>query len=373
MIRQQKSQILKDLQKKMVLLVGPRQSGKTFLAKDVATSFKNSLYLNFDDIKDRSIIVNQTWTHKNDLIIFDEIHKMEGWKNYVKGVFDTKPEGQSILVTGSARMDIFNRVGDSLAGRYFIHHLLPLSLSELTQAGEIADINKLSYHGGFPEPYFTENLIDANRWRKQYIDGLLSIDVFEFDNIYNLKAIRTVFELLRSKVGSPISYKSIAEDVGISSTTVKRYIQILEAIYVIFSVTPYSKNIARSLLKEPKIYFFDTGLILHNEGAQFENLVAVSLFKSISARNDYKAEECALHYLRNKDGQEVDFAITSNQNIEQAIEVKVSDDNISKSLKYFYTKYKIASTQIVKYLKREYIADGIEVLEANRFLSNLYL
>ncbi len=373
MIRQQKNQILKDLQKKMVLLVGPRQSGKTFLAKDISKSFKNSLYLNFDDIKDRSIIMNQAWTNKNDLIIFDEIHKMENWKNYIKGVFDTKHEGQSILVTGSARMDIFNRVGDSLAGRYFIHHLLPLSLSELAQAGEIADIERICHHGGFPEPYFTEGLTDANRWRKQYIDSLLNIDVFEFDSIYNLKAMRTVFELLRHKVGSPVSYKSIAEDVGISSTTVKKYIQILEAVYVVFSITPYSKNIARSLLKEPKIYFFDTGLISHQEGAQFENLVAVSLFKSVLARADYKAEECTLHYLRNKEGQEIDFAIANNHEIEQAIEVKVSDDSISKSLKSFHTKYQVPSMQIVKYLKREHKADNIEVLDARGFLTNLYL
>ena len=129
MIRAQKNIILNDLEKKIVLLVGPRQSGKTWLAKDIAKSFKNSLYLNYDQIKDRKIIHDQSWLDNTDLLIFDELHKMDDWKNYIKGVFDTQPESMSILVTGSARLDIYDHVGDSLAGRYFRHRLLPLSLT----------------------------------------------------------------------------------------------------------------------------------------------------------------------------------------------------------------------------------------------------
>src|SRR3972149_7285826 len=109
MKRFQKQAILDDLQKKMVLIVGPRQAGKTWLAKDIALSFKNSVYLNYDQILDREIINAQSWLPTTDLLILDELHKMEGWKNYFKGVYDTKPELMRILVTGSARLDIYNQ------------------------------------------------------------------------------------------------------------------------------------------------------------------------------------------------------------------------------------------------------------------------
>jgi predicted AAA+ superfamily ATPase len=373
MIRAQKNIILNDLEKKIVLLVGPRQSGKTWLAKDIAKSFKNSLYLNYDQIKDRKIIHDQSWLDNTDLLIFDELHKMDDWKNYIKGVFDTKPESMRILVTGSARLDIYDHVGDSLAGRYFRHRLLPLSLSELRQCAQDSNIDKLLERGGFPEPYFASSIAEANRWRLQYINSLLSTDIFEIEAIHDLRAMRLVFDLLRNRVGSPISYQSLAEDVCVSPTTIKKYIQILEAVFIIFSVTPYSRNIARSLLKEPKIYFFDTALVQGDDGAKFENLVALSLLKHVHAKVDCNAQEYALHYLRTKDGHEVDFALVNNQAIETMIEVKLSDEVISKTLRKFKTQYQYTAIQLVKNLKKEYQEDGIQVLKAEKFLEQLFL
>ena len=372
-IRAQKNIILNDLQKKIVLLVGPRQSGKTWLAKDIAKSFKNSLYLNYDQIKDRKIIHDQSWLDNTDLLIFDELHKMDDWKNYIKGVFDTKPESMSILVTGSARLDIYDRVGDSLAGRYFRHRLLPLSLSELRQCAQDSNIDRLLERGGFPEPYFASSITEANRWRLQYVNSLLSTDIFEIEAIHDLRAMRLVFDLLRNRVGSPISYQSLAEDVSVSPTTIKKYIQILEAVFIIFSVTPHSRNIARSLLKEPKIYFFDTALVQGDDGARFENLVALSLLKHVHAKVDCNAQEYALHYLRTKDGYEVDFALVTNQAVETMIEVKLSDEVISKPLRKFKTQYQYPAIQLVKNLKKEYQEDGIQVLKAEKFLEQLFL
>lgn len=203
MRRAQQNAILKDLKKKMVLLAGPRQAGKTTLAKAIAKDYQSSLYLNYDSYSDRKIILEESWLPSTELLIFDEIHKMEGWKNYLKGVFDTKPEEQNILVTGSARLDIFHEVGDSLAGRYFLHRLLPLSPSECHQMQTSYTLDRFLERGGFPEPFLTEDKVEADRWRKQYTDSLLREDVLNFENIQHIRTIRLIFEILRERVGSP--------------------------------------------------------------------------------------------------------------------------------------------------------------------------
>ncbi len=361
----------------MVLLVGPRQAGKTWLSRDIASSFSETVYLNYDQIKDRPLIQNQSWIPSTELIILDEIHKMPDWKNYLKGVVDTKMDHQHILVTGSARLDVYDHLGDALAGRYFKHRLLPLSLAELAQEEEGIEkeigFHKLLERGGFPEPYFAETNVDALRWRDQYINSLLSTDVFEFEKIYNLKNMRLLFDLLRHNVGSLVSYSSLARDIQVSPATVKRYIQILEALYIIFVVHPYHKNIARSILKEPKIYFFDTGLVEGGAGPRVENLVAVSLLKSLYAKADILAEHGTLHYLRTKEGHEVDFAIAKKDVVDLMIEVKQSDESISSSLKWFHEKYGYPAVQIVGSLRHEYEGKGISVLKAEKFLKNLYL
>ncbi len=371
MQRVQKPYILKDLDKKLVFLVGPRQVGKTWLAKDIAREFTHSVYLNYDKESDRKIIHAESWLGSTEFLILDELHKMDNWKNYIKGVYDTKSDKLRILVTGSSRLDIFSKLGDSLAGRYYKHRLLPFSLAEMTQSGSPVDIHKLLLFGGFPEPYLSNEKIEADRWRLQYINSLISTDVFEFDKIYNLKAMRLIFDLLRSRVGSPVSYRSLSEDVAVSPSTVKKYIQILEALYIIFRVTPYSKNIARSLVKEPKIYFFDTGLVDGDEGARLENLVAVSLLKHVCGREDILAEEYFLHYLRTKDGQEVDFALVKEGKVTQMIEVKLSDEVPTRSLRAFHEKYQYPAIQLVQSLRNDHQQGNIQILNAQKFLSQL--
>ncbi|MEI6243400.1 MAG: ATP-binding protein, partial [Chlamydiota bacterium] len=335
MDRYQKQAIIQDLHKKMVLLAGPRQSGKTTLSKMVAKEFSSSIYLTYDRKEDRKIILEEAWLPSTELIILDEIHKMPKWKNYLKGIYDTKLEHQKILVTGSARLEIFNRVGDSLAGRYFLHRLLPLSPAECEKIHVGYTLERFLLQSGFPEPFLAQDLIDTNRWRRQYVESLLSVDVLDFENIHNLNAIRLVFECLRERVGSSVSYTSIAEDVGISPNTVKKYIQVLEALYVVFRVVPYARNIARSLQKSPKIYFFDTGLVTGDEGVQFENLVAVCLFKHVLASIDYQAKNYSLNYLQTKDHHEVDFALVQDKVVEKMFEVKLSDHSLVEGLRYF--------------------------------------
>lgn len=365
--------IIKDLSKKMVLVAGPRQVGKTYLAQQVAKAFSKPIYLNYDSVEDRQIIQHQAWLENTDLLVLDELHKLPEWKNYLKGIYDTKPQHLHILVTGSARLDIFNQVGDSLAGRYFLHRLLPLTPAELQQLNMPMNLEDLLIRGGFPEPYLAENIIEANRWRLQYSHSILTTDVFDIDRIQDIRALKTIFELLRTKIGSPISYQSLAEDVGISPTTVKKYLEILEALYIVFRITPFSKDIARSLLKEPKIYFFDTGLVKGDEGAQLENLAAICLLKHVYAKIDYHAENYALHYLRTKDGQEVDFALVKDNAIEQIVEVKKTNNTLSKSLYFYHKKYNLPAIQIGKDLRHDRLIGDIKVIKAIHFLVDLFL
>jgi predicted AAA+ superfamily ATPase len=373
MKRAQTDLILKDLPRKMVFIVGPRQAGKTYLAKQIAKEFNSSVYLNFDQTEDRKIIEEQKWLEDTDLLIFDELHKMPEWKNYLKGLYDTKPKKLKILVTGSARLDIVKHLGDSLAGRYFLHRLLPFSFAELHQCRHPTDIDSLMKRSGFPEPFLAESDTEANRWRLQYINSLLTTDVFDIEKIQNIRTLQTVFEILRTKVGSPLSYQSIAEDVSISPNTVKKYIQTLEALYIIFLVRPYSKNIARSLLKEPKIYFFDTGLIKGDDGIKFENLMALSLLKHCYAKSDYEGEVYQLHYLRTKEQKEVDFALVHDMKIEQIIEAKLQDKILSKPLSYFHEEYNLSAVQVVKELRQERKEGKILIRKAELFLKNLIL
>lgn len=374
--RKQQPLIARDLEKKIAFIVGPRQVGKTWLAKKIAQAFTNAVYLNYDHLEDRKIITDEAWHSSTELLIFDELHKMTGWKNYLKGIFDTKTPRLKIIVTGSASLDAFRRAGDSLAGRFFVHHLLPFSPAELSAAnhGLACDIDRFITRGGFPEPFLATDPLDAERWRMQYVDSLLRYDVFEFNQIDNINNMRLVFELLRTKIGSPISYSSIAEDVHISPNTVKKYIAIFEALYIVFRITPFAKNIARSLLKEPKLYFFDVGLVKGDAGAKLENLAAVSLLKHVYAKIDYEGKDYALHYLRTKDGAEVDFALVCNGKIEQTLEVKKHDKNISKSLLQFRHKYNFQSLQLVHELRHERSDNsGIEVVRLINFLLGLKL
>ncbi|HJX35125.1 MAG TPA: ATP-binding protein [Desulfatiglandales bacterium] len=371
MKRKQKKLILKDLYKKMVVLTGPRQVGKTWLAKDIAGSFSDSVYLNYDSLEDRKIIKKEAWLTKTRLLILDEIHKMPGWKNHLKGIYDTKPDHMTILVTGSARLEVLRQSGDSLAGRYFTHRLLPFSPSEAGSIPIAVDLERFMNRGGFPEPFLAEDDKDADRWRMQYIDGLIRTDILDFERIHDLRAIQLVLRLLRSKVSSPISYKSISEDVGISINTVRKYMQILEALYIIFRVPPFSGNIARSIVKEPKIYFFDTGMVEGDEGIRFENMVALCLLKYVYGMADYDGKPYSLNYLRTKDGMEVDFCLVNGETPELMIEAKRSDPVPGRSILYFNKRYEIPGLQAVLHLKQEKIEKGIEIRRGADYLKSL--
>ncbi|OGS21008.1 MAG: hypothetical protein A3J83_06110 [Elusimicrobia bacterium RIFOXYA2_FULL_40_6] len=365
--------MLKDLNKKMVFVTGPRQVGKTYLAKSIQKEFKKPVYLNNDDISDMRIIKNRTWHEDMDLIILDEIHKMKNWKNYLKGTFDTKNNSQAFLITGSARLDTFRQTGDSLAGRYFLYRLNPLSVKELVGImppyKALAALNKL---GGFPEPFLSDSENQAQRWRRQYYTDIVREDIMDFSRIHEVRTIRLILEMLRKRVGSPLSYVSLAQDLQISPTTARKYVDILESLHIIFIVRPFHKNISRGLLKEPKVYFYDSGYIDGDEGVRLENTVGLCLLKHVQYLQDTKGLDISLNYIRTKEGKEVDFAIVEKDTLKECIEVKLSDDKINPSLYYFKERIPNANAiQLVHNLRHDQEINKVKIVRAGEWLAKL--
>ena len=373
MERYLQERIRRDLTRKMVLLSGPRQVGKTFLAKALMATFKRPQYLNYDQPEDARIIHGQSWAADADLLVLDEIHKMRDWKPFLKGAVDTRPAGQSILVTGSARLDTFRQSGESLAGRYFPFHLYPLSVKEL--AGQMAPTDalvQLNRLGGFPEPFLSGSEIEAARWRNQYYSDLVREDILEFSRIQEVRAMRLLVEMLRHRVGSPLSQASLAGDLKIAPNTLRSYLDILESLQVIFMVRPFHANVARAIQKEPKVYFYDSGHVVGDDGLRLENTVAVSLLKHADYRREVLGEVVTLHYVRTKDQREVDFALAGPDGVTALIEVKLSDDHPAPGLKYLSRALNGATAlQVVQNLRQPQAVGGIQIVQAADWLASL--
>ncbi len=367
-------QINRDLKKKMVILTGPRQAGKTWLARELMTEFKNPQYLNFDSLFDSKIIIAQSWPLNSDLLILDEIHKMKSWKMFIKGVFDTRPEGQALLLTGSARLDTYRQSGESLAGRYFPLRLNPISVRELTDAAVKPEeaLPLLNRLGGFPEPFLSGSETEAARWRNQYYTDLIREDIREFGVLQEIRSMRMLLELLRSRVGSPLSFTSIAGDLQIAPNTVRKYIDILESLHIVFLVRPFHANVARAILKTPKLYFYDSGFVQGGEGVQLENTCAVCLLKHVQYLQDVAGEDVGLAYIRTKEGKEVDFALVGKGKITHLIEIKLSEESPSPALSLLAGKFpEAAALQLVQNPRRELRRKNIDILNAAKWLSSL--
>ncbi len=365
--------IANDLLRKIVLLTGPRQSGKTTLARMLVKDFD---YFNYDLAEHRVALMKKSWRRDCALVIFDELHKMKNWKSWLKGIYDTRGPAPPMMVTGSARLDTARKMGDSLAGRFFQYRLHPLDLKEVkTLMAPVEALDRLMRFGGFPEPFLEGEEIFYNRWKKSHHDIILRQDILDLENVRSIAYLETLIELMRSRVGSPVSYNSLAGDLQRDPKTIKRWLELLERMYVIFRVAPYHKNIARSLLKEPKYYFYDTGQVAGDAGKKLENVVACALLKELHFLEDTLGKSCTLNYLRDKQGREIDFLILIDNRPVLMIEVKWTEESLSRNFAVF-SKYlpHTPGVQLVGKIEREKsFESGVRIMDAARWLTDLVI
>ncbi len=361
-------QIIKDLGRKMVFLGGPRQVGKTTLALDIVKD--TSSYLNWDVAEHRERILKRELPISKTLV-FDEIHKYRGWRNYLKGLFDLYRGAKRILVTGSARLDLYRFGGDSLQGRYHYLRLHPLSAAELKIRTSKALMDLLEL-GGFPEPFLQGSQVEAKRWSREYRARLLREDVASLERVEDLGRLELLMLRLPELVGSPLSINALREDLQVSFKAVASWINILERTYAVFRLSPIGAPRIRAVKKEQKHYHFDWSLI-PDKAKRFENMIASHLLKWVHFEQDTKGRDIELNYFRDIDGREVDFVIVDNGNPVFLVECKWSDDQVSKSLRYLKAKYpKAAAWQLHMTGTKDYEApEDIRVAPATVFLKDL--
>jgi len=379
--------IIDDLKKKMVFLGGARQVGKTTLAKEIiARTFSHYTYFNWDYQPDRKKIIAGELPAETGLIIFDEVHKYRKWKNLIKGIYDTHKSIYQILVTGSARLNIYRKSGDSLQGRYHYYTLHPFSLAEVEnisynyQPLKELEFKSQNYQpaldtifkfGGFPEAFIAQDERVLRRWHNEKLERLFREDIRDVENIRDLGSMKLLSDLLPSKAASGLSINNLREDLEISHRAITSWLNILESFYYHFRIYPYSSKRIRSIKKEPKLYLTDWSEV-ENEGARFENLVAAHLLKFTNYLFERDGYKTGLFYLRNVDKKEVDFLITVDNKPWFAVEVKLSDTSPSNNLSYFKERLNIPfNFQVVKQDGVDILKDNIRVISASKFLTGL--
>lgn len=384
--------IVEDLGKKMVFISGPRQVGKTTLAHTIGKKHYPAVsYLNWDNPDHRKVILENSFDPTAKLLIFDELHKYRSWKQDLKGLYDTHRDRFAIIVTGSARLDIYRRGGDSLMGRYHAWRLHPFTLAEIiggspqhtlipfkelpfaytATSSSHSLFESLRAFGGFPEPLFAQNIKTLRRWQNERLDRIIREDIRDIESVRDLSALQVLVELLPNKVSSPLSLNALREDLQVAHKTITLWIDILERFYYHFRVYPFASTLIKSLRRQPKIYLWDWSQI-EKEGARFENIIASHLLKLVHFLHDSEGYKAELFYLRDIDGHEVDFLVTVNKKPWFAVEAKQSDTDLHAPLLYFGRKLKIPYLyQVTGRQGIDILKEGVRVISVEKFLTGL--
>ena len=380
--------ITEDLRDKMAFIGGPRQVGKTTLARElVGSHFRKIAYFNWDNKQDRRRVMASEWPADAHLLIFDEIHKYRAWKRFIKGEYDVHKDKYRFIVTGSARLDIYRKGGDSLQGRYHYYRLHPFSVAELEHtaarnfipfkelpigtAKAAGAFSALEKHGGFPEPLFAGSDRVLRRWHNERNERLFREDIRDIELIRDLGNMQLLSDILPSKVGSLLSANSLREDLEVSHRAVSHWLDILERFYYHFRIRPFARNKIRSIKKEPKLYLWDWSEIT-NDASRYENMVASHLLKFVHWLNDREGFRANLYFLRDTSMREVDFLVTVDEKAWFAVEVKSQSEHLAPSLIYFRDRLAIPfSYQLVKKPGIDKVSNGVRILSADKFLAAL--
>lgn len=368
-------------ERKMAFIAGPRQVGKTTLGRWLlAQAGQAGNYFNWDiDAHRRGILRDPEhfWAGRVELsggrrprLLLDEIHKFPRWKRFLKGLYDSVGTEAEILVTGSGRLDVYQRGGDSLLGRYSLYRLHPFTAGELlaadratvrepkefwtralsgqAPAGAREALESVERFTGFPEPLLAASDSRLRRWRRSRRQLVFREDLRDLSQIREIGLVEALAALLPERVASPLSLNALAEDLGVAFGSVRTWVETLGRLYYLFELRPYAGRLARSLRREAKVYLYDPTEI-ESPGARFENLVALHLRKLCDAWNDWGSGDFSLHYVRDKEKRETDFLIAESGRPHALIEAKLSDAAESPSLRYFAERLKPAhAVQLVR-------------------------
>ncbi len=363
--------IQKDLKRKMVFIGGPRQAGKTSLAKHLLKKTDQDLtkrYMNWDSLEDREKIMREIFPAGKGLLVLDEIHKYSEWRQTVKGLYDKRGEELEILVTGSARLDYYRRGGDSLQGRYHFYHMFPFTLSEL-DSPTFSALNDLFNYGGFPEPFLLASEKESRRWSREYRYHMVRDDLRDLERVLDIDSIEKMVYRLPELVGSPLSLNALREDLQVSHQSVSRWMNMLENLYMIFRIYPFGAPRIRAVKKEAKHYHLDWTL-LDNEGLRFENLVACHLLKWCYFVQDTEGFQMELRYFRDVDRREVDFVLLKDGHPLHFIECKKAGREINPALRYLKRHFPdVQASQISLEKDQDLVTkDDIRLCSAHKFL-----
>jgi predicted AAA+ superfamily ATPase len=382
--------------RQMVLVSGPRQVGKTTTCRNHA-----QIYANWDNVDDRERILKgpaklaglfglDRLSKKTPTVLFDELHKYPRWKQFLKGFFDTYADQTKIIVTGSSRMQIYRRGGDSLMGRYFAYRMHPFSVAEMGRTNlpdsnrivrpprepKSADFDALWRHGGYPEPFLRRDARFSRRWQSLRFEQAVREDIRDLTQVQHLGQVEALVKILASRSSRQLIYDNLAKEVRVSVDTVRRWVDVLHDLHLGFLVRPWFKNVSRSLRKEPRWFLRDWASIA-DDGDRAETFVACHLLKAVEGWSDMGLGKFELGYLRDKEKREVDFVVVRDGKPWFLIEVKYRDELLSRNLKYYQDQLRAPfAFQVV--IEADYVdADcfaksrGPLVVPAKTFLSQL--
>jgi len=379
--------------RQMAFVSGPRQVGKTTVCWALGDA-----YLNWDNADDRRAVLRGPASLADRLEldrlrpgppvgVLDEFHKYRKWKGLLKGFFDTYGDRVRLVVTGSSRLDVFRRGGDSLMGRYLLYRMHPWSAGEIARtelpAQEIrppvdtapADWDALWEHGGFPEPYLRRDARFTRRWRSLRRDQLSREELRDIAHVQDLRTMETLMAILAEMSGRQLIYSNLSREIGVAVDTARRWVDLVARLHDGFVIRPWFANVSKALRKEPKWFLRDWSGIA-DEGARAETFVACHLLKAVEGWTDLGFGEFELRYLRDKMKREVDFLVVRDRRPWCLVETKLNDSTLSPALAHFQAQTRAPhALQVVLGLSYEpvdcFSAGRPVVVPAKTFLSQL--